>query len=47
MIGKNRLLIENIVVEVKKLKDSESRGALQNHILKVELALNLSKNDLQ
>jgi hypothetical protein len=47
MIGRNRQLIENLLEDVKKLKESENRGALQQYIQKVDLQLNMTKNDLQ
>lgn len=47
MIGKNRLMIENLQDEVKKLKDTEGRNSLSQHLHKVEATLNMTKNDLQ
>lgn len=47
MIGKTRLLAENLAADLRKLKESESKGALQNHIHKVELGLSVAKNELQ
>lgn len=47
MIGRNRQLIENLMDDVRKLRETENRAALTQHIHKVELQLNMAKNDLQ
>ena len=47
MIGRNRLMIENIKVDVTKLKESESKISLTHHIQKVEVQMTVFKNDLQ
>ena len=46
MISKNRELIEQIKVDVVKLKDDGNRVQLSQDIKRLDATLNLTKNDL-
>ncbi len=47
MIDRNRLLIEEITVDVKKLKDDTGKSNLLHTIQKIEVTQAVAKNDLQ
>jgi hypothetical protein len=46
MISKNRELIEQIKVDVVKLKDDGNRVQMSQDIRRLDATLNLTKNDL-